>query len=206
MDELNLKSTTLSPESTRLTSQYLVMEQMRGHYSLVNRAKEKNQRKKKELQKNFKSWSRPCSAVEVESHQHSQDLQESPEREKTEIFKVQRNIKSPVSSQKSSVADKISWYLEALDQGVLAKTWPGKCPISTSRLVHTNSQLSLSTSFGSIQREQGDLLDGHFDKFTFQTDPFKPHLLKDNHAQSRLRTMRCYSPPRRIKSIHARNN
>ncbi|XP_076354126.1 uncharacterized protein LOC143248960 isoform X2 [Tachypleus tridentatus] len=166
----------------------------------------KNERKKKELQKSLKTWSRPSSAVEFESHQHSQDLHESQERDKTEDLKVERNIKSPVSSsQKSSVADKISWYLEALDQGVFTKTWPGNSPFSSSRLVHTNSQLSLSTSFDSFQRKQRDLLDSHIDKFTFQKNPFKPCLLKNNHAQSKLHTMRCYNPPRRIKSIHAQN-
>lgn len=110
----------------------------------------------------------------------------------------------PFETVSSKTADKISWYLEALDHGELYSQ-PFICA-DNSRNV---SRQSNGTSTSNCQRKvvKGDIMDRHEKSFVKPKKPFSPRILANSSSKGKLKDMRCYNPPfRKKKSISSHSS
>ncbi|XP_054717409.1 spermatogenesis-associated protein 7-like [Uloborus diversus] len=218
LSHLNNKSSALCPETQNITSQYLILQQLNAHQRMISRAKgvvdtsppkslqsyiSITDRKKKGLRQRTRPESLASGMndflddVSLPSSSRSPHQLKEDANESLRASSVNKAIQAgiPFSASRSTTADKISWYLEALKNGDL---------FSHSLLYAEPSSIQLrNEKFRMARRKKikGDLMKEHREQFIRPKKPFCPRILANPNAKSKLKEMHCYNPPVRKKKI-----
>ncbi|XP_067138028.1 spermatogenesis-associated protein 7-like isoform X2 [Centruroides vittatus] len=242
---LCLKSSVLSPSSTRLTSQYLALEQLCAHYQMISNAKAQvdnsapksmqsslshlGQKKKEYWQKSAYSRSvspliklnaslprEECNSTsDIPMRRYSSSDLTPDDKVSWYLNSVKKNrgkrmfaapiqgemdISTPEKPKNNSqnvkntvsVADKLSWYLDAVQQGAFqeyASNYPGFGSFSTDS-DDEQSQNNIQTRIGSTKKQNAST--SKDSRHRKNSTDAKSRISK---TKSKLLEMKCYHPP-----------
>lgn len=225
ISHLNHKSSVLCPKSRNITEQYLALEQLEAHQKMIAKAKgqvdtsapkslqsylssvenaRRNHRKNNNL---YNSRISSLSGSETKSGIASPPAEPEGSKPIDQVDATSSSSSSGaaldkciqtstvLSTMNSKVADKISWYLEAVCQGEFSAQPAGRGSAHRGHTIRSSSRGSTSSSLVHHRNMKGDVMDWHHDKFKQSKRPFSPRILVNSSAKSKVHDMRCYNSP-----------
>lgn len=233
--QLGLRSSALAPTSSKLTTQYMVMDHMKNHYSKITNAKPAIDNKapksistsQKVRDKNTREGKRrPVSAMSVnypvrpysamtghdddiydEDQWGDVDPDDEVEKQVREIMRMKLQTKSANQMRSTNATYGGSpYYSSRLDHTGHPRPVSAR---SSARSVHSARYsmggTAMPTKTISQKTYDGDVIDKHNHVFTQPEKPFTPRLLKSNRV-SRIAQSKYYTAPPQKRETNESTN